>query len=108
MPVPEDWPLAPETGLLVKGLTGFGYTETGQYCHSEAEPLLHFLGKWFWNMIGKVKVENKLREFKGKTLLHMIKPLTYAHALTVVEDYLDKWHQDMMVAQMKDNKEKEK
>ena len=38
-------------------------------------------------MIGKVKVEQELREFIGKILLHMIKPVTCAHAVTVVEDH---------------------
>ena len=38
-------------------------------------------------MVGKVRVEKELRECKGKTLLHIIRPVTYAHAVTLVEDH---------------------
>ena len=89
-PAPEEWPHTPEMEMLVKGLAEFGYTETGQYCHSQADPLFCFLGKWVGNMIGKVRVEKELRECKGKSLLHMIRPVTYAHAVTLVEDHQDK------------------
>ena len=95
-------------GMLVKGLAEFGYTETDQYCHSRADPLFCFLGKWVGNMIGKVRVEKELRECKGKTLLHMIRPVTYAHAVTLVEDHQDKWHQDKLVSIMEDKEEKAK
>ena len=56
----------------------------------------------------KVRVEKEPRECKGKTLLHMIRPVTYAHAVTLVEDHQDKWHQDRLVAKMLDKEEREK
>ena len=106
--MPEEWPHMPEMGMLVKGIAEFGYTETGEYHHSRADPLFCFLGKWVGNMIGKVRVEKELRECKGKTLLHMIRPVTYAHAVTLVEDHQDKWHQDKLVSIMEDKEEKAK
>ena len=59
-------------------------------------------------MIGKVRVEKELRECKGKSRLHMIRPVTYAHAVTLVEDHQDKWHQDKLVSIMEDKEEKAK